>query len=233
MKQRLETPRRNRVGAMDRAGNKEKRSARIPVILASESPRRQEMLQALKIDFRVCIPRVKEKWKEGENARKIAQTLAVAKAQKCRKEGALVLAMDTLVVAGRAILGKPDNDREAKAMLRLLSGRTHRVITGVALVWNGITLSEAAVTKVEFRRILPHEIDWYVETGEPSDKAGAYAIQGLGRIFINRIDGCYYNVVGFPLTLFQRLLRRLGFTIPDLQRMETTEEHHGVTEITE
>ncbi|MGH9857891.1 MAG: Maf family protein [Acidobacteriota bacterium] len=194
----------------------------IKVILASESPRRQEMLQSLSIDFQVCIPRISEKWNPGENPRKVATRLAVEKAQKCRKRTALIVGMDTLVVANRDILGKPTNAQQAKAMLQLLSGRTHQVITGVALIWKGAISSGAAVTHVEFRRIHPGEIDWYVETGEPFDKAGAYAIQGLARIFIQRIDGCYYNVVGFPLTLFQRLLKRLGFSILDLQTQRNT-----------
>jgi septum formation protein len=197
----------------------------IEVVLASESPRRQEMLESLNIDFQVCIPRIREKWNSGENPRKIATKLAVKKALKCKKRNALIIAMDTLVVVNRAILGKPADPQEAKAMLRLLGGRRHQVITGIALKWKGSVFSGTAVTQVEFRPLDPHEIDWYVETGEPFDKAGAYAIQGLGRIFIKRIDGCYYNVVGFPLTLFQRLLRRLGFTIFDLQRKAATEEH--------
>ena len=125
--------------------------------------------------------------------------------------------MDTLVVMNRLKLGKPASAQDARAMLQLLSGREHQVVTGVALQWNGRVHADAAVTKVEFRRIHAREIDWYIDTGEPFDKAGAYAIQGLGRIFINRIEGCYYNVVGFPLTLFQRLLRRFGLTILDLQ----------------
>ena len=103
-------------------------------------------------------------------------------------------------------------------MLRLLSGRVHQVVTGVALQWKGQVYAEADVTKVKFRKIQAGEIDWYIDTGEPFDKAGAYAIQGVGRIFIERIQGCYYNVVGFPLTLFQRLLRRFDLTILNLQR---------------
>lgn len=189
------------------------------VVLASESPRRREMLRSLNVDFETFVPRIKESWRTDKNAREIARGLAIQKARKYRgRDDALVLAMDTLVVANRLKLGKPGDAEEARSMLRLLSGRTHQVITGVALTWKGTLLSDAAVTRVEFRPIRSHEIDWYIQTGEPFDKAGAYAIQGLGRIFINRIDGCYYNVVGFPLTLFQRLLRRFGLTILDLQK---------------
>jgi septum formation protein len=197
---------------------KHRNPPRVRIILASGSPRRQEMLRGLNLDFEVFIPRIEEKWKPGQNPRRIARDLAIAKAAECRNRRALVVGMDTLVVVKRETLGKPADARDARAMLQLLSGKTHEVITGVSLIWKGTTLSGAAVTRVQFRRIHAHEMDWYVETGEPFDKAGAYAIQGLGRIFINRIEGCYYNVVGFPLTLFQRLLRRLGFTILDLQK---------------
>lgn len=225
MKKRMEHRLQNRRRAIYRTTKQQHRSAPVKVILASESPRRREMMRALNIDFQVCSPRVTEKWKEGQTAREVARGLALAKARKCRNQDALVVAMDTLVVSNRAILGKPVDAQEAKAMLQLLSGQTHQVITGVALVWKDISISDAAVTQVEFRRIHLREIDWYVETGEPLDKAGAYAIQGVGRIFINRIDGCYYNVVGFPVTLFQRLLRRFGFTILDLQKEETAGRH--------
>ena len=126
--------------------------------------------------------------------------------------------MDTLVVMNRLKLGKPGSEEEARAMLHLLSGRTHEVMTGVAIRWKDRMVSGVAMTEVEFRRVSEKEIDWYVATAEPYDKAGAYAIQGLGRIFINRINGCYYNVVGFPLTLFQILLKRLKLSILQLQR---------------
>ena len=189
----------------------------VPVVLASASPRRREMLQALNIHFEVCVPNIQERWNAGKNAARIACELAIAKARKCKRRDALVIGMDTLVVINRRKLGKPVDAEEAREMLCLLNGRTHRVITGVALMWKGRVVSQAAVTQVQFRRILANEIDWYIQSGEPFDKAGAYAIQGLGRIFIHRIEGCYYNVVGFPLTVFQRLLRRFGLTIFDLQ----------------
>jgi septum formation protein len=188
------------------------------VVLASASPRRQEMLQALNIDFQICVPDIPESWTGKRNACRIACELAIAKVRKCRRRDALVIGMDTLVVIGRMKLGKPVDAKEAKEMLQSLNGKTHQVITGVALMWKDRVVSQAAVTEVQFRRIRSHEIDWYIQSGEPFDKAGAYAIQGLGRIFINRIHGCYYNVVGFPLTVFQRLLRRFGLTIFNLQR---------------
>jgi len=189
------------------------------IVLASASPRRQEMLRWLNIEFEVRVPQVREVWHPEAPAGKTAIDLAVRKARKCRDRKALVVAMDTIVAIQRRKLGKPENAEEARAMLKLLSGRIHDVITGVALCWNGRLITGQARTHVEFRRINSAEIDWYVQMGEPYDKAGGYAIQGFGRIFVNRIDGCYYNVVGFPLALFQRLLRRLGLTILDLQRL--------------
>jgi nucleoside triphosphate pyrophosphatase len=195
-----------------------KRIPAIKVILASASPRRQEMLRDLQIDFKVTIPNIKEKWSLHQSAHKVATELAIRKTKQIRDRGALVIGMDTLVVISRLKLGKPGNVEEARAMLQLLSGRTHQVITGVAMKWRGNTVSGVSVTKVRFRRIKEKEIEWYLESDEPYDKAGGYAIQGLARIFINRIDGCYYNVVGFPLTLFQILLRRLNLSILQLQR---------------
>ena len=188
------------------------------IVLASASLRRQEMLQALDIEFRTFIPDLKETWDPSLNAREVTRDLAERKARRYRNRDALVIGMDTLVVMNRLKLGKPGSAEDAVAMLRLLSGRTHQVVTGVALQWKGRVLSDSAVTQVEFRTLRSEEIEWYIQTGEPYDKAGAYAIQGAGRIFIKRIEGCYYNVVGFPLMLFQRLLRRFGLNILDLQR---------------
>ena len=103
-------------------------------------------------------------------------------------------------------------------MLKLLSGKKHRVITGVAISFEGRVLSESETTYVSFRKLKLNEIRWYVKTGEVFDKAGAYAIQGLGRIFIEKIEGCYYNVIGFPVAAFQRVLSRFGMNIFDLMK---------------
>ena len=187
------------------------------VVLASGSPRRQQMLQDLEIPYEICVSEVPEKWKATDPAGKTATQLALKKARKCKRADALVIAMDTIVAIKNQKLGKPENYGEAKEMLEFLSGRTHDVITGCALVWNRRVLTGMDKTRVEFRNMTAEEIDWYIQTGEPFGKAGAYAIQGVGRIFINRIEGCYYNVVGFPLTLFQRLLRKWNLTISDLR----------------
>jgi septum formation protein len=149
---------------------------------------------------------------------KVAKELAEQKALECDHQEALVIGMDTLVVIGKSKLAKPADAREARDMLRRLSGRMHRVISGVAVRYQGKISSSFEETKVYFKRMTEEEISWYIATGEPFDKAGGYAIQGQGRIFIKRIDGCYYNVVGFPLFCFQRLLGRFGLTILDLQQ---------------
>lgn len=190
----------------------------VPVVLASASPRRQDMLRNLDIDFQIFVPQVREKWDADTSPRRTALDLAEKKSRKYRSRKALVIAMDTIVAINKVKLGKPTSSEEAKSMLQILQGRTHQVITGVALKWKGSLITGVETTRVQFRRMTLNEIEWYVQTGEPFDKAGAYAIQGLGRMFINRIDGCYYNVVGFPLALFQRLLRRFGLKIFDLQR---------------
>jgi len=189
----------------------------IRVVLSSASPRRQEMLRDLNIPFKVFIPHVSEKFIHSASSRKTAMDLAIKKCKKYRGRNSLVIGMDTIVSVNKIKLGKPHNQEIAKGMLRLLNGRTHQVITGVALMWKERLITGVATTQVEFRKMTIPEINWYVQTGEPFDKAGAYAIQGLGRIFIERIEGCYYNVVGFPLALFQRLLLRFGLRIQDLQ----------------
>lgn len=193
---------------------------RLPVcvILASASPRRQEMLQQLGIPFQTCVSSIRELREIGGNAERIAMDLAKRKALACRTRNTLVIGMDTVVVVGRTKLGKPENPSDAKRMLNSLSNRMHRVITGVSLVYGNRIVTDFETTKVYFRRLFPEEIEWYISTGEARDKAGAYGVQGLARLFVTKVDGCYYNVVGFPIACFQRSLRKLGFTIYDLMK---------------
>ena len=145
--------------------------------------------------------------------------LACDKARADSKPGSLVLAADTMVMLDGLGLGKPDNAVQARAMLRRLAGRTHEVITGVALldVDREKLVSEVEVSQVSIAEIDDGEIDWYVATGEPLDKAGAYAIQGLGALFVRSVNGNYSNIVGLPLPLTQALFRRLGFDLRDFQ----------------
>lgn len=121
-----------------------------------------------------------------------------------------VIAADTIVVIDNVILGKPQDAAAAKAMLQRLSGRTHQVMTGVAVRYKGQQMSEVCVTDVSFRQLTAEEIDAYIATGEPMDKAGAYGIQGRGAVLVEKINGCYNNVVGLPLSLLYLMMQRLG-----------------------
>lgn len=186
------------------------------VILASSSPRRQEILRQVGVPFEVFVPSINEEGSYFVDPRKTVMYLAGEKARSFRRPGTLVIGMDTMVVVGKTKLGKPVNATEAARMLRLLSNRAHSVITGVALAIDNRMVMDYERTRVHFRKLTPAEIRWYIQTGEPFDKAGAYAIQGSGGLFVNKIEGCYYNVVGFPLGCFQRALRKLGYRIFDL-----------------
>jgi len=183
-------------------------------VLASKSPRRLEILQAVGWEFEAIAANVDETRYESEDAvsyvKRLAQTKAETVAGKLR--GGLVLGADTVVVIGEEILGQPRDDEEARRMLSLLSGRWHAVLTGVALVRCGqppYALVEHETTRVRFSEMSIAEIDWYVSTGEPKGKAGAYAIQGKGALFIEEIQGDYFNVVGLPVRLAYELSRRI------------------------
>jgi septum formation protein len=193
------------------------------LILASSSPRRAELLTAARIPFEVRPASVNETVHPGEDARRYALRVAIEKARAALASsgGRPVLAADTVVVIDGHILGKPVDIDDAKRMLRMLSGRTHEVLTAVVvlLARNGDRSRERAidaqveVTAVEFARLDNTEIDWYVETGEPSDKAGAYAIQGAASRFVTRIQGSYSNVVGLPVGLVYAMCRRAGILL--------------------
>jgi septum formation protein len=189
------------------------------VILASASPRRAELLRAAGIEFDVRPADVDESVRHGERAEHYALRVAHAKAEAVARTmpDALVLGADTVVVVADAILGKPADPEDAARMLRLLSGRPHVVLTAVALVRPGPLASGRAVvesgverTTVELARMTEDEIAWYVASGEPMDKAGAYAIQGLASRFVTRIEGSYSNVVGLPVALVYALLKGGG-----------------------
>jgi len=181
------------------------------IILASASPRRAELLRAAGIEFDVLPADVDETPRPGEQpaayVRRLAEEKACAVATTARNYP--VLAADTTVVADGHILGKPVDDEDARRMLRMLSGERHEVITGVALVHRGEMHAHVESTSVEFTEMTDDEIAWYVATGEPRDKAGAYAIQGYASRFIARIDGSYSNVVGLPISLVYQMLSRI------------------------
>lgn len=184
------------------------------LILASNSPRRRQLLQQMGLSFRVVTARVSETLPAGCDLAAGVMEIARRKARAVARREAegLILGADTLVVLNGEALGKPAGPQEAYDMLTRLQGREHRVITGVALVdaGSGACLLEHEITRVWMRVLTPREIWRYVATGEPLDKAGAYGIQGKGALLVERIEGCYFNVVGLPLGKVAGLLERFG-----------------------
>ena len=177
-------------------------------MLASASPRRAELLRAAGIEFDVLATDVDETPRAGERAYDYVTRLAAEKARAVTPQagGRPVLAADTAVVVDGEILGKPRDAADARRMLRMLSGRVHEVMTGVCVD----SVSRVDVTTVEFAQLSEDEIARYVASGEPMDKAGGYAIQGLASRFIRRIDGSYSNVVGLPVALVYAILTERG-----------------------
>jgi septum formation protein len=184
------------------------------LILASKSLRRVEILRAVGWEFEAIAADIDETRFPSEDAVSYVERLARTKAETVAKKSSagLVLGADTVVVVDEHILGQPRDDDDARRMLQLLSGQWHEVLTGVALVGAG-DHSQGAVehetTRVRFCEMSSEEIDWYVSTGEPRGKAGAYAIQGSGALFIEEIQGDYFNVVGLPIRLVYELSRRV------------------------
>ena len=179
------------------------------LVLASASPRRAELLRNVAIPFTVVPAHVAEQPAAHEEPADYAQRLARDKARAvfARHPRSAVLGADTVVVIDQHLLEKPTDKADAARMLRLLSGRTHQVITGVCLVAPDFEQTEAEITQVVFSRLSEREIAAYVASGEPMDKAGAYAIQGMASRWVERIEGCYFNVVGLPVARVYRMLR--------------------------
>lgn len=182
------------------------------LILASASPRRRQLLSNAGYTFECDPVDVDERVHRAEHPIAYVRRLARSKARASasRHHGAVVLGADTSVVLRGNILGKPEDTADAVRMLTLLSGHWHDVLTGVAVARNRVMLDAVARTRVRFARLTREEVDWYVASGEPFDKAGGYGIQGLASRFVERIDGSCSNVVGLPLVEVGRLLRRLG-----------------------
>lgn len=185
-----------------------------PLVLASQSPRRKTLLRQIGLTFTVRPSAVPENLLDHETPGHNAKRIALSKAMKIAKlsRRGIVIGADTIVVLHGQILGKPRSHREAKRMLRMLSGKMHTVYTGFALVdvetHNRIVDIEK--TKVWFRKISEEEIEDYVASGSPMDKAGSYGIQDdYGAVFVERVEGCFYNVVGFPLTRFYMALQAM------------------------
>ena len=173
------------------------------LILASASPRRRELLERVGLTFSVAPSSIDEARVRTDSPEGYVQKLAEAKAADIAQyyPKSWILAADTIVFVNGNILGKPRNPEEARTMLRQLNGVTHKVLTGYCLTNRARkrSFSETVETEVEFKKLTEHEIDWYIDTGEPFDKAGGYAIQGIGASFVKRISGSVTNVVGLPL----------------------------------
>lgn len=182
------------------------------LVLASSSPRRREVLASLGLTFAVRRADVDESLLPSESAFDAAERLARVKAESVAAEAldALVVGADTLVVLEGAALGKPRDRADVRRMLSALAGRTHDVVTGVACARGGRVVSGRETTRVVFAPMTPAEIEAYAASGEPDDKAGAYALQGIGGLFVERVEGSPSNVVGLPVRLLYRLASELG-----------------------
>jgi septum formation protein len=182
------------------------------LILASASPRRADLLKQIGIEFRVVKSCYHEPAIHDESQ---AESIALAKARSVRSKypDDLILGADTVVICAGKALGKPRDEQEAREMLMLLSGQAHKVVTGVALVQGAREISAREETLVWMRQIEKEEIDAYVASGEPFDKAGSYAAQGKGAVFVQKVEGCFFNVVGLPLARTVALLKEWDFSI--------------------
>lgn len=184
------------------------------IILASASPRRKELLSKIGLKFEVIPSEYDEKISDNIFSYKKIETLALNKAKDVEKkvnEPAIIIAADTVVVLDGKILGKPHSKQEAKEMITSLGGKTHEVITSIAMINTSSkkTIVKSTSTEVTFRNLEPEEIEEYINTDEPYDKAGAYAAQGLAAIFIEKINGCFNNVVGISVFEVNRMLKEI------------------------
>lgn len=181
------------------------------IILASSSPRRQELLKLIIEEFKILSSDIEEITPEGMAPEKSPEYLAIKKAEEIAKNhpDILVIGCDTSVILDDHILGKPVDRNDAFRMLEILSGRTHQVITGCCLHLKGQCISFSEKTEVEFYPLSKEEINVYIETREPYDKAGAYGIQGKGAVLVKGINGDYYNVMGLPVAKLKREIQRI------------------------
>ena len=178
-------------------------SLSFPLILASASPRRKELLRSVGLKFKIIASDIDESYIAGESPQDHVRRLSRAKAAAVanRHPKALVLGADTIVVIDDLILGKPKNKKQAREMMQRLSDRRHTVFTGFTItrVFSGLSKTRVVRSDVRFKKITPEEMNWYANCSEPYDKAGGYAVQGLGAYFIKAIHGSYTNVIGLPL----------------------------------
>jgi septum formation protein len=189
-----------------------------PVVLASSSPRRRELLDKTGLKFMVDAAEINEDHGRRMKASELAKTISLEKAKAVadRHPCSIIIAADTVGVLDGRPLGKPRDEDEARRMLGMLSGKCHTVVTGFTILdtETGKAISKAVETKVYFRKLDSEEIKAYVRTGEPLDKAGAYAIQGMGALLVEKIEGDYYNVIGLPLSALARELNKFGVSLP-------------------
>ena len=182
------------------------------LVLASSSPRRKDILTAAGLPFVARPPHIPEERLTGESPEDYVHRLAEQKAEAVHAgPGEVVLAADTIVVLDHHVLEKPRDPPDARRMLEILSGREHEVITGICIRNSTAKITDRSVTKVRFAPLSAEEIDNYVATGEPMDKAGAYAIQGRASIFVERMEGCYFNVMGLPIALVYQHLKSFDY----------------------
>ena len=181
------------------------------LVLASASPRRQELIKLIDNDIIICPSDADESYSAETPAESVPEILAVRKAAEVAKKypNDTVIGSDTSVIISNEILGKPTDTEDAKRMLHLLSGDTHKVITGCAIFKNGKSVSFSETTEVTFYPLSDKDIDNYIATNEPFDKAGAYGIQGKGSLLIKGINGDYFNVVGLPVAKLNKILKMI------------------------
>ncbi len=187
------------------------------IVLASSSPRRKELLALTGLHFSIDQSNYEETFTADVSPRHLARRLSYEKARAVEKKysNALIIAADTFIVCRGSLLGKPHTGSEALRMLTLMNGRSHSVITGFTVIdtATGRRVSRSVQTKVWFRRLTKKEMLSYVRTGEPLDKAGAYAIQGLGSLLVEKIEGDYFNVIGLPLGSLTEALKKFGIYV--------------------
>jgi septum formation protein len=185
-------------------------------ILASSSPRRRELLKMVGIEPRILIPEVDEGRRPGESVEDYLRRVTLAKGEAVYREEFYdipIISADTIVLCAGRIIGKPRTRDEAAEFLKTLSGNVHEVWTGVSILYKGMPHYDYSRTRVVFDDISDEELQYYLDAEDYMDKAGAYAIQGKASVFVKKIDGCYFNVMGFPLNLFYRMLEEVGINI--------------------
>ena len=186
------------------------------IILASQSPRRRQLLAQMGLGFQEVCPQTDEQMDPcappEEEVARICRKKALAVKPLIKRED-IVIAADTIVVIGTQVLGKPRDSADAERMLRLLSGREHRVLTGLTVLQGEKIITQVETARIQFRPMEEAEIRAYVQTQEPLDKAGAYGIQGLGAVFVQSITGDYYSVMGLPVCRLSQILRQWGYPV--------------------